>query len=266
MKETGYIRKLKSEYSDSDVVSYSLPMNATLVSLNKLIGQDISLRSTGLISCIHCSRSIKKTFNQGYCFPCVRALAQCDVCIVKPELCHYSEGTCREPTWGEEHCMIPHTIYLANSSGLKVGITRSHQRLTRWIDQGASEALVIGEVPSRKKAGLIEVEIAKSISDKTNWRKMLKGAPEPVNLIGFRDSLIGQIKDIEPSFKANEQGTISIRYPVEKYPEKISSYNLDKTPHIQDRLEGIKGQYLIFAKGVLNIRKYAGYEIELSQN
>jgi hypothetical protein len=65
---------------------------------------------------------------------------------MKPETCHYHLGTCREPDWAQNHCFRPHIVYLANSSGVKVGITRKTQIPTRWLDQGASQALPIFEV------------------------------------------------------------------------------------------------------------------------
>ena len=52
-------------------------------------------------------------------------------------------------------------------------------------------------------------------------------------------------------------------YPVEQYPEKVKSHNLDKTPVIRGKLQGIKGQYLILDTGVINIRKYSGYELRI---
>ncbi len=56
---------------------------------------------------------------------------------------------------------------------------------------------------------------------------------------------------------------VDISYPVCNYPEKISSYNFDKEPLLEDKLLGIEGQYLIFEEGVINLRKFSGYEIEL---
>ena len=62
---------------------------------------------------------------------------------------------------------------------------------------------------------------------------------------------------------ADQQQPLSIDYPALYYPDKISSFNLDKTPQIEARLIAIKGQYLLFDSGVINIRKYAGYDVEL---
>ena len=158
-----------------DPVHYQLPVGEVLIDLNPLLGQEISLVYSGKIFCIECARKTNKSFNQGYCFPCLRRLAACDTCIVRPELCHYHEGTCREPQWGEAHCMQPHVVYLANSSGLKVGITRKTQVPTRWIDQGAIQALPIVEVDTRLQSGLIETALKSTVNDKTDWRRMLKG-------------------------------------------------------------------------------------------
>ena len=245
-------------------------------------GKKINLNFTGKISCVACDRNIKKTFNQGYCFPCLQSLAQCDTCIMKPELCHFDKGTCREPEWGLQHCFKPHYIYLANSSGIKVGITRETQIPIRWRDQGAIQALPIIKVQSRFQSGLIEIEIAKLISDKTNWRKMLKNEVESMDLIAEWKKLLPEVQDKideiakrfdktqsnndQPSKNIeilSDQKIVEIEYPVLKYPEKVTSLNFDKTPFISGTLQGIKGQYLIFDIGVINIRKFSGYQVEI---
>jgi hypothetical protein len=79
----------------------------------------------------------------------------------------------------------PHIVYLALSSEVKVGVTRKTQVPTRWIDQGAIEAVSIVEVPNRYLAGITEVAL-KNYADKTNWRKMLTNSIEPVDLLAER--------------------------------------------------------------------------------
>ena len=192
---------------------------------------------------------------------------------MKPEQCHYEQGTCREPEWGLAHCMQPHYIYLANSSGIKVGITRHTQIPTRWIDQGAIQALPILKVTSRYISGLVEIAIAEHVSDRTSWQKMLKNQVEAVDLIDKRNILLDvcsqQINAITDRFgeqaieTLGHETPVDIEYPVLAYPEKVKSFNLDKNPEVSGNLQGIKGQYLIFDSGVINIRKYAGYEVEL---
>ncbi len=266
---SGSIRKLV--VNPTEPVSYQLPIGDQLIPINSLIGLQIRMDFTGNIYCIECGRKIKKSFNQGYCFPCVRSLAACDTCIVKPELCHYHQGTCRDPLWGESNCMQPHVVYLANSSGLKVGITRASQIPTRWIDQGAFQALPIFKVQSRLQSGLLEVTLKAYVSDRTDWRAMLKGNPPELNLAAERDRLYSQagIEAGELKYDADSAAysylsnaeEVMFEYPVIQYPTRVQSQNFDKQACIQGRLNGIKGQYLIFDTGVLNIRKFGGYEI-----
>lgn len=262
----GNIMKMKSKLAD--IVQYHLPIGDELVDMNALVGQKIKLSFDGTINCIATGEKIKKSYNQGYSYKSFITLPECDICIVKPELCHYAKGTCRDSKWGEDHCMQPHIVYLALSSNVKVGITRQKQVPTRWIDQGATQALPILRVKDRKTAGLIEVEIAKEFSDRTDWRKMLKGELDEgdFDLPYLRDQIYDQFGDVIDDLEAEDldEDVVSINYPVSKVPKKISSLGFDKTPEIEGELLGIKGQYLIFEKGVLNIRKHQGYLIELT--
>jgi len=272
----GQIKKMRSQLAAdrSQPVQYELPIGDQLVALNPLIGKPIKLVYTGKITCIHCNRAIKKSFNQGYCYPCFSSLAQCDLCIMKPETCHFAAGTCREPAWGEEFCFQPHIVYLANSSGIKVGITRQTQIPTRWIDQGAVQALPVFKVQSRYLSGLIEVAIAKHVSDKTSWQQMLKSKAEAVDLRAKRDELIAlcqaELADIAQRFEPQaleflaDEAVVDIHFPVDSYPVKVKSFNLDKNPEVSGVLHGIKGQYLLLDTGVINIRKVTGYELEFS--
>jgi len=274
MLVTGHLRKMITTLDTP--VHYSLPLDEQRVDMNALIGQHIQLKYSGEIHCVACARKTNKSFNQGYCYPCFKKLAQCDSCIIKPELCHYSEGTCREPEWGEQHCLQDHIVYLANSSGIKVGITRGTQIPTRWIDQGASTAMPVFRVKNRLLSGRIEVIMKQHISDRTDWRKMLKGMPDEIDLASKRDELFN-ICEKEVNAVIAEFGTDAVTYlrsetptniafPVNHYPEKVSSFNFDKTPEISGKLNGIKGQYLILDSGVLNIRKFGGYQVQLQIN
>jgi hypothetical protein len=266
----GPLQKMRTRLDDP--VNYELSLADQSVGLNPFIGQSIKFTYTGQIFCVHCNRLIKKSFNQGYCYPCFISLAQCDRCIMKPETCHYDAGTCREPDWAQAFCFQPHVIYLANSSGIKVGITRQTQLPTRWIDQGAVQALPIFKVPSRYVSGLVEVVFAKHISDKTSWQQMLKSQSEPIDLIAKRDELTdlcaGDLKGISDRFgitpikHLDDESVVDIHYPIDVYPAKIQSFNLDKNPEVSGVLQGIKGQYLLLDTGVINIRKYSGYEVE----
>ncbi len=251
---------------------YFLRLSDTELALQPFLGGNFLLRFTGRIHCIACGRKTNKSFAQGYCFPCFKSLPECDLCIVRPEQCHYEMGSCRDSSWGEQHCLRPHVVYLANSSALKVGITRGGQVPTRWLDQGATQALPILYAQSRKISGLAEVAFKKHVADRTNWRAMLRGPAAPIDLPRERDRLLSVAKHdlcelggkYGPDALKSTQTDDDYRfeYPVLEYPAKIRSLNFDKQPEIGGRLLGIKGQYLIFDSGVVNIRKFAGYEVQ----
>lgn len=258
-------------YHDAPV-RYELVLGEQQVSLNELLGKTLTLQHTGQLSCLHCNQSMKKSFNQGYCYPCFTRLAQCDLCMMKPETCHHAAGTCRDNAWAETFCFQPHFVYLANTSGLKVGITRHTQIPTRWIDQGAMQALPIFKVTSRRLSGQIETLIAKHVSDKTQWQTMLKHKIEPLNLHAERDRLLANCAAELNALQQTNSGAIEfltsaqivdLHYPIEIAPLKVKALNFDKTPQISGVLQGIKGQYLMLDSGVLNVRKFAGYEITL---
>lgn len=267
----GQVQKLVTRLEQP--VQYALPLGTARVPLNQFIGSALALRSTGRILCVHCGRVTAKSFNQGYCYPCFQSLAQCDSCIISPERCHYDAGTCREPVWGDHFCMQDHIVYLANSSGLKVGITRASQLPTRWMDQGASQGLAIIRTRSRQQAGFCEAMLRQHVTDRTNWRSMLKGEQDSIDLGTERDRLLAEcateLADIHQRFGLHALSVlagvepVSLTYPVQRVPERINSLDLEKTPEINDTLLGIKGQYLMFEGGVINVRKYSGYELEL---
>ncbi|CAB9542380.1 hypothetical protein [uncultured Gammaproteobacteria bacterium] len=265
MIKTGNIQKMHTSLA-SDNAIYQMPIGNNLVLMNELIGQEISLTFNGEITCSNCGTTTRKSYSQGYCFPCCRDLARCDLCIMKPETCHHHLGTCREPLWGLDNCFAPHIIYLANSSGVKVGITRKSNMPSRWIDQGAVQALPILEVDTRLKSGQIEVALKAFVNDKTNWRKMLKNEVDATDLVAKKQQLLAEVAHLTADLGALtlDNEVIKINYPVVEYPSKINSLNFDKTPEISGVLQGIKGQYLLLDTGVLNIRKFSSYNITLT--
>ena len=260
---------------EAPVVQYAFRLGEEQVPVNPLIGKTLRLEYLGAIHCTHCGKRTKTSFSQGYCYPCMTKLAQCDVCIMAPEKCHYDAGTCREPSWGEQFCMTDHVVYLANSSGIKVGITRATQLPTRWLDQGASQALPILRVATRQQSGLVEDLLRSQVPDRTNWRALLKGDADVLDLPAIREQIFDAcaeglqglqarfgLQAIQPLADAE---VVEMRYPVEAYPKKIVSFNLDKDPVAEGTLLGIKGQYLIFDTGVINIRKYTAYQLAVLQ-
>jgi len=273
---TGVLRKMRTSADDNNTVCYTLPIGDELLDINGLIGKEVTLTYSGDIHCVHCNRKTKKSFNQGYCYPCLISLAQCDSCIIKPEKCHYHEGTCREPEWGEAHCFSDHFVYLANTGTVKVGITRQVTQgiSSRWMDQGATQATVMLRVPDRLTSGLVETLCKDHIADKTNWRTMLKGKPDDVDLTQVKTELMEKIEGELEALKQEKglqavsevDGAIhDIHYPVEAYPVKIKSLNLDKEPAFSGTLQGVKGQYWMLDEDrVINIRKFAGYNVQIA--
>lgn len=259
----GIISKLVSKHNST--IEYSLPLSSDSLPMNDLIGKKIKISHTGNKFCVKTGKKIKKTFGQGYSWEAFTTAPECDQCIFKPELCHFSKGTCRDESWGEAHCMQPHIIYLSLTSNLKIGITRKTQIPTRWVDQGAVAAIRLCEVKNRLTSGKIEIEIAQKIGDKTNWRNMLKNSYPDIDLLAEKKKILTEFKALFEKHEVTilDDEVFSFNYPVEAYPEKVASLNLDKEPVIESTLMGIKGQYFIFETGVINMRKYQGYEVEI---
>lgn len=272
MQYSGTVQKMTARLDAP--VSYQLQIGDSVIDMHKVLDQQLTLRSTGRIFCVNCNKLTKTSFSQGYCYQCFTKLAECDNCVIAPENCHYDAGTCRDPVWGDHFCMQDHIVYFANSSGLKVGITRASQVPTRWIDQGATQALAVVRTRSRHQAGLVEAMFRVHVADRTNWRTMLKGEHEALDLAAERTRLFAlcqqQLAELQQRFGVhafsviNGVDPVNLDYPVRSLPEKLVSLDLDGGAAVSGRLLGIKGQYLILDAGVLNVRKYTGYELELT--
>jgi hypothetical protein len=242
-------------------VHYHLNIGSDKVYMNELIGKEIQLTYLDQINCIRCGRKTNKSFFQGYCYPCFIKAPETAPCIVNPEKCQAHEGIARDLEWSKDHCLIDHYVYLAVSSGLKVGVTRHTQIPTRWMDQGAHKAIRLAKTPNRHIAGLIEVDLKQFLADKTNWQQMLKNqVKRPVDLWEEKKKASTNLSGELQQYLIDNDELTEIVYPVEKYPSKVKSLSFDKTGHYGGRLVGIKGQYLIFDDNtVFNVRKHNGY-------
>ncbi|GAX91816.1 DUF2797 domain-containing protein [Effusibacillus lacus] len=261
MSYVGYLSDL--EHEPQTPVQYFLPLGDRRIHLNPWIGQSIKIDFLGEKACCACGRKANKLFNNGYCYPCFTKLAECDLCIVKPHQCHYHLGTCRDNEFAETNCMTPHFVYLALSSGVKVGLTRKSRGLARWIDQGAVQAIPIAEAPSRKAAGEMEYWISQHLPDKTDWRKMLTGKVDQVDLLEIREQIRQMLPPEFATYLLDERELYNFTYPILETLEKIKSLSFDKQESIEGRLIGVKGQYLIMDHSVLNIKKHTGYKVEV---
>jgi len=261
MEHSGNIRKMESFHED--VVQYQLPIGEKRVKMNQLIGQKISLDYQGKINCIRCGRETRKSFAQGYCYSCFASAPETEECVLRPELCRAQEGEARDMDYAKEHCLIEHVVYLAITSGLKVGVTRHTQVPTRWIDQGAVRSIELARTPDRYTAGILEVAMMAHVRDKTNWRKMLSGSDQgDLDLVSEKARLAELVPAELQQYVTKDRQVMELVYPVLKYPEKIKSLDFDKEPLVSGILSGIKGQYLMFeGNRVINIRRYGGYYI-----
>lgn len=265
---------MASALNEGDEAQYTLRLFDVLdpgveIGLNGRIGERITLRWENEIHCVVTGKKIKKTFGEGMSFDAFRSSPQAVESIIRPELSRIHEGIAlRDKEWEEAHHNQPHYVYLSNTSGMKVGVTRTVNVPTRWIDQGAVEAIILAQTPYRQLAGEIEVTLKEHFNDRTNWRAMLRDIrPEGEALIDKKEEamdLLGAAYD--PFFFDGDQVQV-IRYPVKRYPPKISSAKLEKEGEITSELIGIKGQYLLFGDGrVFNVRSHSGYRITLILN
>ena len=258
-----HIKKMKTSY-DNPEVDYFL--GEEKLHINSLIGKEIEVNYEGVINCVKCGKRTKNSFGQGFCYTCFTTAPEAAPCIIRPELCEAHLGKGRDVEWEQKHHNRPHRVYLAVSSAIKVGITGEGNVATRWIDQGASSAIVFAETPNRRMCGEIEVAMKDHFTDKTNWRKMLKNdILTDVDL----EEIKWEMEDILPSdlsqYLSEDDSILDINYPVLQFPTKVTSINLEKTPYFAKKLVGIKGQYLIFEdNSVINVRKYTGYNLELN--
>lgn len=262
MKASGILRKMKVTVDDE--IHYYLNLNKEIgPEITSCINQSLSMRWTGTINCTNCGREIKKTFGQGFCYDCFMNAAQAAPCIIRPELCEAHLGKGRDVEWEEKHHNKPHIVYLAQTSGIKVGVTRATNVPSRWLDQGAWRAVKIAEVPYRKLAGDIEIELKQYLSDRTDWRKMLTDVRDEEDIKEMSEALISFLPGDLKQYALTDSEVNEFIYPVNHYPEKISSINLEKEEIIKGTLTGLRGQYLYFdQEKVINLRKYSGYEVE----
>jgi len=263
MNYQGVLKKMKTE--DLETIQYYLDFNSDFLNINQLLDYTLNIHFVKY-QCLCCGKN-KKIYRQGFCYDCFYKTPVAGDWIMRPELSTAHLGIeDRDLAYEKKVQLQPHIVYLANSSNLKVGVTRKQQIPTRWIDQGASEAIVLVEVPNRYLAGLAEVALKEYVSDKTNWRIMLKNEVPNLNLIEEKNRLKEFLPDeVKPYYLANNQKVFNFNFPVLRYPEKIKSLNLNKTPNYSGKLKGIKGQYLIFEDNtVFNVRNYEGFVIKLT--
>ena len=261
---SGNLLKMRSE--NDSTVKYYLPVGKNEIFMNDILGRRISLSYNGQINCKHCGRRTKTSFSQGYCYPCFQTLPETDECVLHPEKCEAHLGISRDMEWSEKNCLQEHVVYLALTSALKVGVTRISQVPVRWIDQGAWKIVRLAQTPNRNLAGRIEVSLKEFMTDKTNWRHMLTNILDTnLDILMEKERIKKLVPDDLKMYLSDDNEIVKLNYPVNNYPQKITSLGFDKQPKVEGILTGIKGQYLILDDHkVINIRKYAGYMVEVN--
>ena len=258
------LKKMGTELKE--VVHYTLDIHGKTHNMNNYIGKQLKITWSGFVICC-CGKKMDNFYrNSGYCYKCYWDSPLASQSIFKPELCTAHLGIEeRDLEWEKEFQITPHYVYLANSSGIKVGITRGSQGVIRWMDQGASQAILLAEVPNRRFSGDIEVALKCFVADVTNWRKMLSGTPEAVDLVKMKEELSVHVPKEFQRYILPDNTVTEIQYPVTRYPDKIKSVRLEKNPHLEGVLLGIKGQYLLLDQDrVFNVRSHEGFISEFS--
>lgn len=258
----GVLQKMRTEIGSP--IQYFLKLDEDEILVNELIDKEITLQFEGT-QCLCCGKA-KKIYRQGNCYDCFYDNPSLGDWIMKPELSTAHLGIeDRDLDYEKSVQLTPHIVYLALSSEVKVGVTRKTQVPTRWIDQGANGALAILEAPNRYLAGITEVALKDHVADKTNWRKMLKNEVPEADLLAVRDELFQYIpSEAKEYFLKDNKEALNLDFPVVRYPDKVKSLNLEKTPTYTGVLKGIKGQYLIFEDNtVYNIRGNEGTVVSL---
>jgi hypothetical protein len=267
----GALAQMRSAFAQP--VRYALEVGDVSVPLNDLLGREVTVRFLGRITCQYCGAVTRKSYGDGYCYDCFKTLARCDLCVVSPDRCHYAAGTCREPAWGNAFCMQPHYVYLANSAGPKVGITRQQNVPARWLDQGASQAMLVMGTRTRHQAGCVEAALARYVPDRTDWRGLIGRDAAPIDLAALLARLRERAKVELAALDARFPGELAwidapspqqFDYPVASYDGAATVLSLLPEVAVGGTLLGVKGQYLLFDTGVLNVRRYTSYHVEIA--
>ncbi|QGK75574.1 DUF2797 domain-containing protein [Flavobacterium sp. SLB02] len=263
MTYQGVLTKMQTELGSP--IQYYLVFEDSFLNMNQLLDKEIEINFAGY-ECLNCHKK-KKIFRQGFCYDCFYSSPAVGDWIMRPELSTAHLGIAdRDLDYEQKVQLQPHVVYLALASEVKVGVTRKTQVPTRWIDQGATQAIAIVEVPNRYLAGITEVALKDHYTDKTNWRKMLQNTSGTFDLLAEKVKVESLIPDeAKEYFYSQKNDLYELHYPVLNYPAKVVSLNLDKTPSFQGKLIGIKGQYLIFENGtVFNVRSSEGYVVTIT--
>jgi hypothetical protein len=256
----------------ADPIAYRLVLGQHAVDLADRLGTTLRLDTDGHARCRHCERTTPRRYGGAYCYRCFTSLARCDLCIVSPDRCHYAAGTCREPEWGAAHCMRPHRVYLADSGGAKVGITSVGNVPGRFIDQGASAALVIAETTTRQVAGFVEKALGRHVREQSDWRGIVAGRDTGTDLDAelarVRRASASALAEVDARFPGAVRWLeaplrFTFHYPVLRYDAPVRQLRLVPGRPVGGTLLGVRGSYLLFDRGVFNVRAHEALHVRV---
>lgn len=236
------------------------------LAVDQFLGKTIRISATGRKVCNGCQQDVPSLFRMGYCTPCFYSHPAAGASLVSPEKSTAHLGIeDRNLEYEKALQLQPHVVYLAHTGAVKVGVTRAHQKETRWLDQGADEALVVAVTTNRYEAGLLEVHLKQFFPDKTQWQSMVTGKRAPS--LHWPDERQKALQTFAPEWQPWVQPDAqpwNVHYPVLHYPQKATARGLDRTPSWEAKLTGIRGQYLLFDdQSVFNVRGHEGHEVRM---
>jgi len=253
-------------------VAYALEVGDAILELAPLLGTPLRIEALGRVTCRHCGAATERRYGDGFCYQCFSTLARCDLCVVSPDRCHYAEGTCREPQWGETFCMRPHAVYLANSGGAKVGIARLDNVPGRFIDQGAAEAMVVMRTATRQQAGFVEKAFGRHLREQSDWRAIAAQTPIAIDLEALlsqlRRAASGALDELDVRFPhqlkwVTHRQRLTFSYAVPGRVARLEQLKLEPAHAIGGELVGVRGPYLLFERGVFNVRAHGGEHVRI---
>jgi hypothetical protein len=257
----GVLTKMETE--PLATINYFLPLGEDFVKLNDCIGKTLRFTHLGYY-CLSCGDD-SPLFKQGFCKKCFFESAKAGSWIMKPEESKAHLGIAdRDLAYEERMQLQPHIVYLSNTGAIKVGVTRKNQVPTRWIDQGAHQAMAVLEVPNRYLAGVAEVALKEHISDKTQWKTMLSQEEKPRDLLQQFQALKNYLPEQVKPYIIESPSPMAFNFPYTPEGRLGNRLSLSSEKTLTADLRGIKGQYLIFEDfSVFNVRSYEGYVVGL---
>jgi hypothetical protein len=251
----------KMEVESTSPINYFLHLGDEFVKVNDCIGKTIQFDLIGY-QCLSCGDNAS-IFRQGLCKKCFFESPQAGSWIMKPEESKaHLDIEDRDLAFEKKMQLQPHIVYLSNTGGVKVGVTRKSQVPTRWIDQGAHQAMAFLEVPNRYLAGVAEVALKAHISDKTQWKTMLSQPEQSRDLIQQFNALKAYLPDEVQPYVIDELQVEELNFPYTPDGQLGVRQSLSENEPLKGKLKGIKGQYLIFDDySIFNVRSSEGYVV-----